>query len=125
MFRLLTTRTPVLGRLLMRRAPSAFESTFAASEPAAALTASKSVEYPYFICRTRFQSLPVYTDYRNGRTLKQTVVRRIDGDIDALRTDIAAALNLDTVATRGVSRQLVIKGDHALEVRRWLTEKGF
>ncbi|KAI8324160.1 hypothetical protein GQ54DRAFT_296315 [Martensiomyces pterosporus] len=86
---------------------------------------SEPAVYPYFIHRTRFQSLPVYTDIRNGGTRKLTLVRRIEGDLEALRSDLSKALDDGSIQIKGVSRQLVIKGDRLSEVRAWLTKKGF
>ncbi|KAJ2162147.1 mitochondrial 54S ribosomal protein img2 [Coemansia sp. RSA 552] len=95
------------------------------STAAATAPQPQSIAYPYFVRRTRFQSLPVYTDIRNGRTRRQTIVRRIDGDVQALGADIAAEFGSDVVAVKNVSRQVVIKGDLSREVREWLTQRGF
>jgi hypothetical protein len=35
----------------------------------------------YWIGRTKTGNLPIYTDIRNGRTRKLTVVRKYEGDI--------------------------------------------
>ncbi|KAJ2084217.1 mitochondrial large ribosomal subunit [Coemansia sp. RSA 988] len=110
------------ARLILR----AFQSTVAANPTEADTNhAAQVVTYPYYVSRTRFQSLPVYTDIRNGRTRKLTILRRIDGDLGALRTDISNALDEESVVLKTISRQLVIKGDRSTELRKWLTEKGF
>ncbi|KAJ1948198.1 mitochondrial 54S ribosomal protein img2 [Linderina macrospora] len=118
MFRSLLTRNSQLTRPVtpQRFLGCAFESTVAEQ---------KLVAYPYFINRTRFQTLPVYTDIRNAGTRTLTLVRRIDGDVEALRNDLAAALEDNTVEIRKVSRQIVIRGNRINEVREWLTKKGF
>ncbi|PIA16568.1 hypothetical protein COEREDRAFT_81224 [Coemansia reversa NRRL 1564] len=104
----------------------AFQSTLT-KNPADSKTdqLAQAVKYPYYVRRTRFQSLPVYTEVRNGRTRKLTILRRIDGDLDALRTEISKALDEESVMVKAISRQLVIKGDRSTELRKWLTEKGF
>ncbi|KAJ2612372.1 mitochondrial large ribosomal subunit [Coemansia sp. RSA 1365] len=104
----------------------AFQSTLTKT-PAESETSqpAQSITYPYYIRRTRFQSLPVYTEIRNGRTRKLTILRRIDGDLGALRADISKALDEESVVVKAISRQLVIKGDRSTELRKWLTEKGF
>jgi Mitochondrial large subunit ribosomal protein (Img2) len=44
---------------------------------------SKPVQYPYFVDRTAVsQSLPVYSDLRNGASRYLTIVRRVTGDGD-------------------------------------------
>ncbi|KAJ1837489.1 mitochondrial 54S ribosomal protein img2, partial [Coemansia sp. RSA 2703] len=86
----------------------------------------KLVKYPYFVRRTRFQSLPVYRDTKNGGTRKLTIVRRVEGDLEALRSDLAQALGENShIVVRKISQQLVIKGDCTRGVREWLTKKGF
>ncbi|KAJ2842849.1 mitochondrial large ribosomal subunit [Coemansia brasiliensis] len=120
MFKLLSERSFAHLRLLSRFTHN--ESTLAALK-----TAANSVPrtYPYFINRTRFQSLPVYVDVKNGKTRRLTIVRRIEGDINAFHRDITNALNLETLAIKNASSQLVFRGDCAQEIRKWLTEKGF
>ncbi|KAJ1733311.1 mitochondrial large ribosomal subunit [Coemansia biformis] len=104
----------------LRHAGRAFESTLAAG-PAA----PETVVYPYYVSRTRFQSLPVYTDIRNGRTRMLTLVRRITGDLGALRADLAKELGDESIAIKSAAQQLVIKGDRTKEIREWLTKRGF
>ena len=38
------------------------------------------------VARTEFgKQLPIYSDFRNGRTRKVTILRKIDGDVEACR----------------------------------------
>ncbi|CAG8696561.1 8900_t:CDS:2, partial [Ambispora leptoticha] len=39
------------------------------------------VKYPYFVQRTKYNMIPVYTDIKNGRSRVLTIVRRIEGNI--------------------------------------------
>ncbi|KAJ2786211.1 mitochondrial large ribosomal subunit [Coemansia javaensis] len=110
-------------RPVLRPVLRALESTLAATPKAGSNAEPKT--YPYYVRRTRFQSLPVYTDVRNGGTRRQTVVRRIEGDLGALRADLAAALSDESIAVKSASQQLLIKGDCARQVREWLTARGF
>ncbi|KAJ2722958.1 mitochondrial large ribosomal subunit [Coemansia sp. Benny D115] len=107
--------------------PRAFNSTAtaAAVETTSETAAQKLVQYPYFIRRTRFHSLPVYRKVKNGGTRKLIIIRRIEGDIEALRTDLAEALQGAPVAVRKVSQQVVVTGDRMNDVRAWLSSKGF
>ena len=36
---------------------------------------------PYYVARSKTRNLPVYLDYKHGRTQTTTIVRKIDGDI--------------------------------------------
>ncbi|KAJ1877993.1 mitochondrial large ribosomal subunit, partial [Kickxella alabastrina] len=107
MFGLISTRRFTFARLTHSTIGRAFESTVAAaSEPAASTAAPQMVKYPYFVRRTRFQSLPVYSKVKNGGTRKLTMIRRIDGDIEALRTDINQMLGNISVSVKKVSQQI-------------------
>ncbi|KAJ2832784.1 mitochondrial 54S ribosomal protein img2 [Coemansia furcata] len=114
-----------LARVVPGTFARACESTLATADTAAATSGPQLVTYPYFVHRTRFQSLPVYTDIKNGKTRKQTTVRRIEGDLEALRADMAKALSDSSIQIKKASQQLVIKGDRSGEIRTWLTRSGF
>ncbi|KAJ9061865.1 54S ribosomal protein img2, mitochondrial [Entomophthora muscae] len=51
-------------------------------------TPSEVCTLPYFVRRTKFLSLPVYTEYRNAGTRLLTVIRRIQGDPQQLVADL-------------------------------------
>ncbi|KAJ2489984.1 mitochondrial large ribosomal subunit [Coemansia sp. RSA 2050] len=114
---------------LARVVPSTFaracESTLAASETAASSGGPRLVTYPYFIHRTRFQSLPVYTKLKNKKQIRLTTVRRIEGNLEALRADMSKALGDSPIQIVRASQQLVVKGDRSSEIRAWLTQRGF
>ncbi|KAJ2895185.1 mitochondrial 54S ribosomal protein img2, partial [Coemansia aciculifera] len=115
MLRALSTCRIQLARVVPGAFGRACESTLATTEAAAATNGPQLVTYPYFVHRTRFQSLPVYTDIKNGKTRKQTTVRRIEGDLEALRTDMSKALSDSSIQIKRASQQLVIKGDRSQE----------
>ncbi|KAJ1994401.1 mitochondrial large ribosomal subunit [Coemansia spiralis] len=126
MFERLFTRISAL-RTTVNAEFRAFESTLAVQPEAAQITARapESVVYPYYVHRTRFQTLPVYSDIKNGKTRKLTLIRRIEGDIGALREELSRHLDDSSIQIKSISNQLVIKGDRTKEVREWLTVKGF
>ncbi|KAJ5861650.1 Ribosomal protein L49/IMG2 [Penicillium soppii] len=49
---------------------------------------------PYFVRRTASNTLPVYTDVKAGGTKKLTKIQKTEGDLDALRNDLALALGV-------------------------------
>ncbi|KAJ1887070.1 mitochondrial 54S ribosomal protein img2 [Coemansia sp. S100] len=125
MFCAISSRNLQLARVVPGTFARAYESTLAAADTAASSSGPQLVTYPYFIHRTRFQSLPVYTDVKNGKTRKLTIVRRIEGDLEALRSDMSKALSDSSIQIKKASQQLVIKGERSDEVRAWLTRSGF
>ncbi len=72
------------------------------------------------------QQLPVYTEWRHGRSKVYTVVKKVDGDVLALAREMAAALNGAALVTPYPDRgTVVVDGDFSREVRRWLHGLGF
>jgi hypothetical protein len=80
-------------RLTARSTPSALRLTamgFGVSSPimsAAALISqrwcsSTTAQPKYYVSRTKSDQLPVYSEYRNGRTRVLTILRRITGDYE-------------------------------------------
>ncbi|KAK3054822.1 54S ribosomal protein img2, mitochondrial [Extremus antarcticus] len=85
----------------------------------------------YFVSRTRSNELPVYHDVKRGGNLKLTLVRKVDGKVEALRDELrttlgtSVGLDQDRVVVNGVTRQVVIKGHYKMEVERFLRERRF
>lgn len=50
---------------------------------------------PYFVRRTPSNNLPVYLVTKAGGTKRQTKIQKTEGDLEALRTDLARALGLE------------------------------
>lgn len=49
---------------------------------------------PFFIKRSKYNNIPVYTDYRSGRTRKLTIIRRVKGDLKVIRIDVSGMQQL-------------------------------
>ncbi|KAF7732773.1 hypothetical protein EC973_000046 [Apophysomyces ossiformis] len=82
----------------------------------------------YVIRRTANKGLPVYSDIKNGRTEKLTIVRRINGDANALREELFTLFPEASPAHIRVNprnNQVIIKGIYVNEVKEWLIQKGF
>ena len=95
-------------------APSSPES--AADAPDAGESGVTPVKYSYFVPRVgkTLDSLPVYTDVRNGGTRIITVLRKIQGSVADLRTDLALFLD-DTYASNDPSH---LHDDSPLKVNK-------
>ncbi|KAG2174566.1 hypothetical protein INT44_006829 [Umbelopsis vinacea] len=83
----------------------------------------------YIITRTDASgALPVYLDIKNGGTRSLTIIRRVQGDAEALRQEVAA-LFPDTpknfVTVNPINNQVVIKGSYVNDIKQWLAQKGF
>lgn len=90
-----------------------------------ALLALKASERPYRIHRTLQGRLPVYTDYKNGRSRSLTLIRRVEGDVRQLVSDLQGFLPADKVSLRSPTQHIWIKGNVQRAVRYWLTAIGY
>eukprot|EP00299_Pterocystis_sp_00344_P008237 c3041_g1_i1.p1 GENE.c3041_g1_i1~~c3041_g1_i1.p1 ORF type:complete len:161 (+),score=33.62 c3041_g1_i1:30-512(+) len=78
---------------------------------------------PFEVRRTESQLLPVYSDYRNGRSRNLTIVRKIFGDAQALKNDLSLVCGGARVIER--PGRLEIVGDYRKPIRLWLKRLGF
>ena len=78
---------------------------------------------PFFVERTKSHNLPVYSEYRFGRTQPYTAVRRITGDVDALMSELSKITSNAKVSAH-VGR-LRISGLHTDVVSDYLLRLGF
>ncbi|XP_043252386.1 probable 39S ribosomal protein L49, mitochondrial [Colletes gigas] len=91
---------------------------------------SKPGDHPYYIHRTKSYMQPVYLyiGYRGLRRL--TTIRKIDGDIWLLRTELKKYLEENTgkhigIRVNELSGQIQFRGDYVTLVKKWCDSKGF
>jgi large subunit ribosomal protein L49 len=92
---------------------------------------------PYTITRTPSQQLPIYHLSKAGGNKHLTKLRKIDGDLNKLKSDIRAALGVEdfvidrmgrkkeNVAINWTTRQIVVKGWRRPELVKWAEGMGF
>ncbi|GAB5585220.1 54S ribosomal protein img2 [Umbelopsis nana] len=82
----------------------------------------------YIITRTDASgSLPVYLDVKNGGTRSLTIIRRVQGDAEALRQEVAALFpdtSKNFVTVNPINNQVIIKGAYVNDIKQWLAQKG-
>lgn len=79
---------------------------------------------PFRVFRTpKGQQLPVYTDYKNGRTRALTLVRRFRGDAKALAAEMSKVCDGHPVDIR--PGRVEVKGNYRGRVEEWLLRLGF
>ncbi|KAJ5158543.1 Ribosomal protein L49/IMG2 [Penicillium coprophilum] len=87
---------------------------------------------PYFVRRTASNQLPVYVVTKAGGTKQLTKLQKTEGDLDALRNDLAAALgvvdgnkpNPDVTLNR-LTGHIIVKGWRKPEIVKFLQERNF
>jgi Mitochondrial large subunit ribosomal protein (Img2) len=94
---------------LTRKFPASAPSTRTPITPVEAQTPSLSQQeqtplqltnLPYFVRRTPSNQLPVYLVTKAGGTKKLTKIQKTEGDLEALKSDLARALNVDSDASK-------------------------
>lgn len=78
---------------------------------------------PYIFRRTKSNNLPVYLDYKNGRTKVVTVLRNYRGDITEILSELNEILP-DADFEEKVGR-IEVKGNHKATLQKWLQRRGF
>jgi large subunit ribosomal protein L49 len=69
------------------------------------------------------RSLPVYTDFKNGRTRSLTVVRHVRGNAGALVEELRRVTGGAEVTAR--PGRIEVEGNKAAEIKTWLAGLGF
>lgn len=87
----------------------------------------KRTQLPYFVHRTNTNNLPVYAEAKRGGSLRQTLIRKVEGDANALREDLVEHLNLkpEWVTVNGLTNHVIIKGWKKDNVEKLLKELNF
>lgn len=88
------------------------------------------VNNPYYIARTRNHMLPVYLKLSHRNLRKLTQVKRIQGDIWKLASELKEYTEQKMnrkVATQvnELAGQILLKGDYVAYVEEYLLNKGF
>ena len=120
------TREPRLSSSSDALFGSAAASSAAASPAAAAAVGGQRLHFA--VVRSQNGNLPVYTDLRNGRTNKRTILRKYTGDANALRAALREELKEQTGKDMEVFMyhgRMEVRGHHQDVLRNWLTRLGF
>lgn len=67
-------------------------------------------------------SLPVYTEYKHGRTKVQTILRKCRGDILLLKNEMEKVCGKPIIVRPG---KLVVDGNYNMRLKKWLAGLGF
>lgn len=81
-----------------------------------------SPNLPFLVERSHVGHLPVYTEFKAGRTKVVTQLRKIRGDVDSLRKDMEKVVGKPVKIMPG---KLQVDGNFALRLKIWLTGLGF
>ncbi|KAI9325963.1 mitochondrial large subunit ribosomal protein-domain-containing protein [Zopfochytrium polystomum] len=77
---------------------------------------------PYEVRRTAKAGwLPVYREFKNGGTNVSTIIRRIEGDAEALARHLSAFVPPDRIRIHRVTGHIILRGDYLHAVRDFLS----
>ncbi|EON67028.1 hypothetical protein W97_06145 [Coniosporium apollinis CBS 100218] len=106
---------------------SSRSSRNSSSSPSAAPRPPTTTPLKYHVSRTPSSQLPVYKLAKSGGNLHQTRVKKIAGDVQALRQDMQKLLGLPEkdVMINTVTQHVIIKGWYKDEIVKFLESKSF
>lgn len=124
---------------LSRKFPASTQSTRPPISPVEAEAPSTQAQtaplqltnLPYFVRRTPSNKLPVYLETKAGGTKRLTKIQKTEGDLEALKSDLAKALNLETgskkpeVTINSTTGHIIVKGWRKDEIQKFLIERNF
>lgn len=89
------------------------------------ITTSSSLSYR--VCRTSSNQLPIYHLVKNGGNKKMTRIRKVHGNLQALRNDLRKALKLDDkeCTINSITGHVIVKGHKKQEIAKFLTDQKF
>ncbi|KAM4056579.1 mitochondrial large subunit ribosomal protein [Hirsutella rhossiliensis] len=84
-------------------------------------------QMPYLVRRTPSAQLPVYRRTKSGGTLRETHVKKVEGDRKKLAQELGGALSLDQkdVRVNPTTNHIEMKGHVLEEVKAYLLKLGF
>ncbi|KAE8382630.1 mitochondrial large subunit ribosomal protein-domain-containing protein [Aspergillus bertholletiae] len=120
---------------LKRQSQTLKENAPSTTTPLSSSANLQLTNLPYFIRRTASNQLPVYLVTKAGGTKQQTKIQKTEGDLDALRNDLAQYLGLESGEPRSpkssditinrLNGHIVVKGWRKPEIQKFLLERNF
>ncbi|KAH8204614.1 hypothetical protein TruAng_001243 [Truncatella angustata] len=118
------SNVPILARSLVTESapPVATSQPIAQAQPT-----SPAQKLPYYVGRNRMNNISVYERRDRGGSLKKTLVKKGEGNLQALKFDIAEALGLTEkdVKVNNTTNHIEIKGHRREDVVQFLRNMGF
>ncbi len=78
---------------------------------------------PFKIMRTHTNNLPVYSDYKNNRIIRETIVRNISGDVEEFKKELSKIVSNAEIKHK--VGKVIVTGMHSLKIKLWLRRLGF
>ncbi|OBT68940.1 hypothetical protein VE03_01314 [Pseudogymnoascus sp. 23342-1-I1] len=123
-------RTATLTRFLSTSPAiqSTAEATTTSTSSSTSSTSTPAQSLEYRVSRTPSAQLPIYLLAKRGGNMKQTRVKKIEGNIAQLREDLKVALGIEEdreIQVNHLTRHIIVKGHRKPEVAKFLIEHKF
>ncbi|KAF2444333.1 hypothetical protein P171DRAFT_521681 [Karstenula rhodostoma CBS 690.94] len=107
-------------------APKTFKAPSKATRPSTQKTTLELPPPKYHVARSSSRNLPIYSDYKRGGNLHLTTVRKITGDLSALRDELRVFLNKknEDVKINSLTQHVIVKGHHVPQITEFLRARG-
>ncbi|RYP92171.1 hypothetical protein DL770_001678 [Monosporascus sp. CRB-9-2] len=85
------------------------------------------VQLPYFVSKNNLDNFSVYHRKKAGGNLKVTLLKRAEGNLQALKHDLKEALQLRDadVSVNSVTKHIMVRGHRRDEIVHFLRTMGF
>ncbi len=67
--------------------------------------------------------LPIYKQYKNGRTRSVTIIKKVQGDIHQMAQKLALMVPEERIVVKPEQQAIHLNGDYLAIVRKWLASK--
>ncbi|RYP81129.1 hypothetical protein DL769_002138 [Monosporascus sp. CRB-8-3] len=107
---------------------SASASSFTQSAPSTTSPQpAPKVQLPYFVSKNNLDNFSVYHRRKAGGNLKVTLLKRAEGNLQALKHDLKEALQLRDadVSVNSVTKHIMVRGHRRDEILHFLRTMGF
>lgn len=80
-------------------------------------------DLPFYVLRTEMNGIPVYSDFKAGRTKVVTMIRKLHGDVNELASEFSKIA--DGKVVRIKPGHLEVDGNYVMRTKKWLIGLGF
>ncbi|KAK3385975.1 mitochondrial large subunit ribosomal protein-domain-containing protein [Podospora didyma] len=83
--------------------------------------------FPWRVARTNAGNLPIFQQEKRGGNLPLTVIKKVEGDVAALRNELSVYLKLEhfKLRTKTPTNHIEIRGKYKYDVKKFLHDRGF
>ena len=113
----------VYNRMIQEPEPLNYKLQDAALIKDLEIPLGNTLALPFQITRTHTNNLPVYTEYKDMRNTKKTIIRLVSGDIEEFKKELSKIVSNSHIELK--TGKVIISGLHKEKITLWLRRLGF